>query len=335
MKKIKKVLAAFLSCAVSLSAVPGIMASAVYMPVTAPEDMIIPNGYEKYEENYSEITYQNSKNHYVFTTYDSFKYNHLHLAISNTEIWDKIYEKYAEELNYDEVNKYEIQPGAVYVTLYDVPQESDDPKAPASAQNKQELAKKFCAELMDSGCILSAEYTEFRAERKNWWVEKWIEINNFTGTAEEVQSIADKYSEKASVSVSEGKCSVNAVSDENLLYDDFMSMYNEIDALYADDKASVINMYQADASVISSQEVDILSELNAAPAILYGDLSLDGRVGIADAVIMNKHINGSVTLNADQQKAADLDANGEVNTDDLFVLMQYLVSIIDTFPAAE
>ena len=114
-----------------------------------------------------------------------------------------------------------------------------------------------------------------------------------------------------------------------------MSMKDEIDALYADDKVYVMRMINAGESTVSSQTVDLLAGLTTEQEILYGDLSLDGRVGIADAVIMNKHINGSVTLNADQQKAADLDANGEVNTEDLFVLMQYLISIIDTLPAAE
>lgn len=335
MKKIKKVLAAFISCAVSLSAVPGITANAAAQWITAPEELTVPDGFVAYKETYNELTYQNSNYMYEFLTYESFKYNHLHLAISNTEIWDKIYEKYAEELNYDEVNKYEIQPGAVYVTLYDVPEETDDPKAPASAQNKQELAKKFCAELMDSGVLQNAEYNAFYSDRLDGYFAKWIEMENFTGSAEEVQAVADKYTDKASVKVSDGKCTVLALSDDDLPYNDLMSMKDEIDALYADDKVYVMRMINAGESTVSSQTVDLLAGLTTEQEILYGDLSLDDRVGIADAVIMNKHINGSVTLNADQQKAADLDANGEVNTDDLFVLMQYLVSIIDTLPAAE
>ena len=334
MKKIKKVLAALTGCIMSASAVSGITANAIAQWITAPEELTVPDGFVAYKETYDELAYQNSNNLFEFLLYESFKYNYLSLNVTNAEVWEETYAKYAEELNYDkiETGKY-LEYTTVY--LYDVPEETDDPKAPASVENKQELVEKLCAELNDRGVLQSAEYNVFFATYMNPIVQKWIDITNFTGTAEEVQAVADKYTDKATVKINQGQCTVLAWTDDALSYNDLMSMKDEIDALYADDKVGVIWAADAGESTVSSQTVDLLAGLTTEQGILYGDLNLDGRVGISDIVMLNKNINGAVIFNENQQKAADLNTNGAVDSDDLNVLMQYLINIIDTLPFAE
>ena len=70
--------------------------------------------------------------------------------------------------------------------------------------------------------------------------------------------------------------------------------------------------------------------------VLYGDVNLDGRVDITDAVLLNKVAAGAVTLDtAEKQANADCDANGEVDGKDAVVLLKFLVSLIKTLPSAE
>ena len=67
-------------------------------------------------------------------------------------------------------------------------------------------------------------------------------------------------------------------------------------------------------------------------SVLYGD----GRVDITDAVMLNKVVAGAVTLdNAVQRKNADCNGDGEVTGSDSTVLLQFLVSIINTLPYTE
>ena len=70
--------------------------------------------------------------------------------------------------------------------------------------------------------------------------------------------------------------------------------------------------------------------------VLHGDVNLDGRVDITDAVLLNKVAAGAVTLDtAEKQVNADCDANGEVDSKDAVVLLKFLVSLIKTLPSAE
>lgn len=68
------------------------------------------------------------------------------------------------------------------------------------------------------------------------------------------------------------------------------------------------------------------------PASLYGDVNLDGRVDIIDAVMLNKAAANTVQLSEQQRSNADCDANNEVGSNDAVVLLKFLVSIIKTLP---
>lgn len=62
-------------------------------------------------------------------------------------------------------------------------------------------------------------------------------------------------------------------------------------------------------------------------SILYGDVNLDGKVDISDAVLLNKAASGMVTLNDQAAKNADCNDNGELGADDAVVLLQFLVHV--------
>ena len=66
--------------------------------------------------------------------------------------------------------------------------------------------------------------------------------------------------------------------------------------------------------------------------VLYGDVNLDGRVDITDAVLLNKATAGVVTLNDTARQNADCDADGMTDTNDATVLLRFLVQIINNLP---
>ena len=73
--------------------------------------------------------------------------------------------------------------------------------------------------------------------------------------------------------------------------------------------------------------------VTAAPGdVLYGDINLDGKVELVDAVLLNKAAADVVTLNTQQRANADCDVNNEVNANDAIVLLKFLVQIIDELP---
>lgn len=64
----------------------------------------------------------------------------------------------------------------------------------------------------------------------------------------------------------------------------------------------------------------------------YGDLNLDGRVDVTDAVMLNKIVAGQVIANEQQNLNGDVNVDGTLSTDDCSVLLQFLVGIISSIP---
>lgn len=63
-----------------------------------------------------------------------------------------------------------------------------------------------------------------------------------------------------------------------------------------------------------------------------GDINLDGRVDITDAVLMTKMANGSVGLSDSQFAVADCNSDGEFGAEDALTLLKFLVHLVDTLP---
>lgn len=74
---------------------------------------------------------------------------------------------------------------------------------------------------------------------------------------------------------------------------------------------------------------------SAVLASIFGDINLDSKVDITDAVLLNKKAAGQVDLNAQATANADCNSDKEVNGEDAIVLLQFLVQIIKTLPATK
>lgn len=92
------------------------------------------------------------------------------------------------------------------------------------------------------------------------------------------------------------------------------------------------NSDETTATTSSSETTTTTKGGDVTPASLYGDVNLDGRVDITDAVMLNKAAANTVQLSEQQRSNADCDANNEVDSNDAVVLLKFLVSIIKTLP---
>lgn len=71
------------------------------------------------------------------------------------------------------------------------------------------------------------------------------------------------------------------------------------------------------------------AEETKAESLKLGDINLDGDVIIADAILLNKYLVGSVTLSEASQKNADCDKDGKLTSSDTLVILDYVVGSID------
>lgn len=108
---------------------------------------------------------------------------------------------------------------------------------------------------------------------------------------------------------------------------------SDIATTSATDKATSTAESSVSATgTVSTTSVSATSGSVIAGSILYGDVNLDGRVDITDAVLLNKAVAGAVSLDSTAQRNADCDANNETGANDAILLLQFLVHIINSLP---
>ena len=64
----------------------------------------------------------------------------------------------------------------------------------------------------------------------------------------------------------------------------------------------------------------------------YGDVNLDGNVDLADAVLLNKAVAGTVVLNEQAAKNADCNSDSVRDANDSMVLLMFLVHLVNDLP---
>lgn len=87
-----------------------------------------------------------------------------------------------------------------------------------------------------------------------------------------------------------------------------------------------------EATVVSSVEVEGVSD--PLYADLYGDVNGDGTVDVADAVMLQRYLNGYELLNQRQLANADCQLDNVLDTTDITVIMQYLICNLTAMPVA-
>ena len=85
----------------------------------------------------------------------------------------------------------------------------------------------------------------------------------------------------------------------------------------------------------SSTTTTTVTTQGSGGTILLGDITLDGRVDISDAVLLNKATAGSVMLNEQAKDNAECYADGNIDANDSTALLQFLVHTIASLPVRE
>ena len=88
------------------------------------------------------------------------------------------------------------------------------------------------------------------------------------------------------------------------------------------------------AATTTTTETTTATTVSVNPDVFYGDVNLDGDVDLADAVLLNKAVAGSVTLNQQAGMNADCNGDGKRTVDDSMVLLRFLVHLVDSLPSA-
>lgn len=83
---------------------------------------------------------------------------------------------------------------------------------------------------------------------------------------------------------------------------------------------------------IGSVTFEVPADTGTSEKTVLGDVNLDGRVDITDAVLLNKACAGAVSLDSMAKKNADCDCDGEVGSNDAISLMRFLVHLINILP---
>ena len=86
---------------------------------------------------------------------------------------------------------------------------------------------------------------------------------------------------------------------------------------------------------VSSTTTTTVATQGSGGTILLGDITLDGRVDISDAVLLNKATAGSVMLNEQAKDNAECYADGNIDANDSTALLQFLVHTIASLPVRE
>ena len=88
-------------------------------------------------------------------------------------------------------------------------------------------------------------------------------------------------------------------------------------------------------SLVYPGSVSSVPDSTTGKVILYGDANLDQVLSINDATCIQRYLAGLGSLNAIQQRAADVSGEGSVDITDSTLIQRRLANIIDHFPVEE
>ena len=181
-----------------------------------------------------------------------------------------------------------------------------------------------------------------------------VEVKNYRGhthdaeTQEVLQAKGEELMRRIAVKVRDTIATVTNSARFSTNDEDFFTRINQL--LLDNQKKIVIiacieldiageKEHKARMSVWMQKLKQKLAWLHAAkisinPNVFYGDVNLDGDVDLADAVLLNKAVAGSVTLNQQAALNADCNNDGKRSADDSMVLLKFLVHLVNDLPAA-
>lgn len=191
---------------------------------------------------------------------------------------------------------------------------------------------------------ISGSCNDSYAELQNWWASSQsdpasgsditVTFNTITLVYEYDNSEPLVTTEPTTTTTEETTTDTTASSSETVSDTTSDTTVSTTDSSATTDTTASVEtttMSSADTTTESSTETTASSE---AESVLYGDVNLDGKVDLTDAILLNKAVASQVTLNDIARSNADCNTNHEINGDDAIALLRFLVHMINSLPVA-
>ena len=360
MKKIKKVLSLLLGGAMAASVMTGVTAD-----VFADCGFMVglqTEGYEEFDD-YGVLNRWlwpsgvNKADDFQVGVYKSFRNDmgtilllaNVHqnwLMIEPADGVDKadlqeIYQKYQEELDYDKAfltesayyNAY-FQDGSDVFLFYDyLDAEGNCTADPDAIPDHSVLIQEMCKEMYEADLIVRAEYIPYFV---GYLIEDCLGsldfyIGNVTASAEEIQAVVSEVNEDITV---------QKLNTESLRYhvddmessDTVWAAIGAVKTAYPDAEISVSDDGLDNSGVGYVEIINLLDGLVKPDGTACGDINLDGKISVLDAIMLSKANSQMIQLNETQTAAADCNGDGAVDSEDIHLLLCYLTEKVDALP---
>ena len=232
--------------------------------------------------------------------------------------WRSIYNKYSEELGYDEVRFF----GCYFQGWNNRDENGEFTFQADDVKDKRTAVKKMCADMMKAGIIKDVLYQRYNAEVGTGCnTAPWLRIDNYTGDVSELQAFFKEYDESFVVEMRNDRYFVDiGVSVEDIRWeisDAFEEKFPGADAYTG------FTCDYSGGGDLTSGTFDILTAINEEDSC---DTDQSGTVEITDATaILASYANTAAGIAAaSAENPMDVNGDGAVGIDDAtFVLTVY------------
>lgn len=264
-----------------------------------------------------------------------YQFNKVEIVAEQSSPWREIYEKYCDELAFDCEDVYVrdsgVNAGCEEIYLYDRLDEHGETIA-----DKLDLIQDMCTEMYASGLIEKAYYTSYFARTKRadfgeapYRLRVWHEDVDTDAFYDIVKEVGDQITVGQIAETENGKqCYLENIQS----MEEMLDLAKNLSAAYPDVNFCVSVRTIALEMICEDERMDLLE--NLPDLVHYGDVNQDGKVSVLDAILLSKAAVQVVRLNETQTTAGDFNGDGVVNTEDVTLLLMYLVDKIDTLPVA-
>ena len=252
--------------------------------------------------------------------------------------WESIYEKYRDELDFD--TEY-IGNGLV---LYDTMDEEGNPfgsygdfEDRSVFAHKKELLQQMYAEMYEAGLHMDVEYRDYYAKAAGVFTNaSSVSIYDAEIDAAMLQEELAEINENLEVcpTSDEWHGAYYVVENVNGTMDEALKVAEVIKTYYPESDLGVPYSRNDIFTYAGTVAIDLLEGLPASNQPNAGDVNQDGKISVLDAIFLSKAAVQAVRLNETQTTAGDFNGDGVVNTEDVTLLLMYLVDKIDTLPVA-
>lgn len=325
MKKPTKLCATFLTGALLLNSSAAVQVNASF---SVDITQFILNNLEAVDDPYGmcEHTLSSNKSAYKIFQYTNVervhfavvydpKYNFTKIQLSDPEKFDAVYEKYKDELDFDQC-EIEEQDGITYVQLYDWYDESGNRTFDASDFSvKLDAVQMMCDELKAETEIAAAAYTYCIADGYGGFWDGEIDLGKtLTLETEGIKEIAEKYNAKCSDDDS------RTLLMDRTAFDAALSLTDEIRTLYPDSGVMPICLINEGGYVqVKTPTIDLITG-TIVDVLEYpvGDTNRNGMVDLTDATLILRvyAMNASFPDSAYYKEYYDVNQDGVIDLSD-------------------